>query len=154
MANTRFAIRLPKNKVIFIALLLLFSALRSDRHTIHIMGTISKINRSPKCRINWTTKSSRCTGRACSMGEESRRMAAREPDLPNLSEAIRRLVEMGLESAKKGARAAERARRSGADNRLQTGRCYVNRLRTVLNGESVQVNSVTVSPLSNLRLVS
>ena len=25
----------------------------------------------------------------------------REPDLPNLSEAIRRLVEMGLESAKK-----------------------------------------------------
>ena len=26
----------------------------------------------------------------------------REPDLPNLSEAIRRLVEMGLESAKKG----------------------------------------------------
>jgi hypothetical protein len=28
----------------------------------------------------------------------------REPDLPNLSEAIRRLVEMGLESAKKGGR--------------------------------------------------
>jgi hypothetical protein len=26
----------------------------------------------------------------------------REPDLPNLSEATRRLVEMGLESAKKG----------------------------------------------------
>jgi len=26
----------------------------------------------------------------------------REPDLPNLSEAIRRLVDMGLESAKKG----------------------------------------------------
>ena len=26
----------------------------------------------------------------------------REPDLPNLSEAIRRLVEMGLEAAKKG----------------------------------------------------
>ena len=26
----------------------------------------------------------------------------REPDLPNLSEAIRRLVERGLESAKKG----------------------------------------------------
>ena len=26
----------------------------------------------------------------------------REPDLPNLSEAIRRLVEMGLESARKG----------------------------------------------------
>jgi hypothetical protein len=26
----------------------------------------------------------------------------REPDLPNLSEAIRRLVEMGLEGAKKG----------------------------------------------------
>jgi hypothetical protein len=26
----------------------------------------------------------------------------REPDLPNLSEAIRRLVEMGLESVKKG----------------------------------------------------
>jgi hypothetical protein len=26
----------------------------------------------------------------------------KEPDLPNLSEAIRRLVEMGLESAKKG----------------------------------------------------
>ena len=26
----------------------------------------------------------------------------REPDLPNLSEAIRRLVEMGLENAKKG----------------------------------------------------
>ena len=25
----------------------------------------------------------------------------REPDLPNLSEAVRRLVEMGLESAKK-----------------------------------------------------
>ena len=28
----------------------------------------------------------------------------REPDLPNLSEAIRRLVDMGLESAKKGGR--------------------------------------------------
>jgi hypothetical protein len=28
----------------------------------------------------------------------------REPDLPNLSEAIRRLVEMGLESSKKGAK--------------------------------------------------
>ena len=28
----------------------------------------------------------------------------REPDLPNLSEAIRRLVEMGLESAKKGSK--------------------------------------------------
>jgi len=26
----------------------------------------------------------------------------REPDLPNLSEAIRRLVDMGLESTKKG----------------------------------------------------
>jgi hypothetical protein len=26
----------------------------------------------------------------------------REPDLPNLSEAIRRLVELGLEGAKKG----------------------------------------------------
>ncbi len=26
----------------------------------------------------------------------------REPDLPNLSEAIRRLVDMGLESAKNG----------------------------------------------------
>ena len=26
----------------------------------------------------------------------------REPNLPNLSEAIRRLVEMGLESARKG----------------------------------------------------
>ena len=26
----------------------------------------------------------------------------KEPDLPNLSEAIRRLVDMGLESAKKG----------------------------------------------------
>ena len=26
----------------------------------------------------------------------------KEPDLPNLSEAIRRLVELGLESAKKG----------------------------------------------------
>jgi hypothetical protein len=28
----------------------------------------------------------------------------REPDLPNLSEAIRRLVDMGLESAKKGSK--------------------------------------------------
>ena len=28
----------------------------------------------------------------------------REPDLPNLSEAIRRLVEMGLEGAKKGSK--------------------------------------------------
>jgi hypothetical protein len=28
----------------------------------------------------------------------------REPDLPNLSAAIRRLVEMGLESAKKGSK--------------------------------------------------
>ena len=28
----------------------------------------------------------------------------REPDLPNLSEAIRRLVEMGLESARKGSK--------------------------------------------------
>ena len=33
--------------------------------------------------------------------EEWRR---KEPDLPNLSEAIRRLVELGLESAKTGGR--------------------------------------------------
>ena len=32
----------------------------------------------------------------------------REPDLPNLSEAIRRLVEMGLESAKKGGKRESR----------------------------------------------
>jgi hypothetical protein len=31
----------------------------------------------------------------------------REPDLPNLSEAIRRLVEMGLESAKKGGKGSK-----------------------------------------------
>ena len=31
----------------------------------------------------------------------------KEPDLPNLSEAIRRLVEMGLESAKKGGKGSK-----------------------------------------------
>ena len=44
----------------------------------------------------------------------------KEPDLPNVSEAIRRLVEMGLESAKKARqRAAERvSRRADANLRL------------------------------------
>ena len=32
----------------------------------------------------------------------------REPDMPNVSEAIRRLVEMGLESAKQGGKGRHR----------------------------------------------
>ena len=52
---------------------------------------------------NWTTKSGGCSMVVpvpwVKKVDDWRR---REPDLPNLSEAIRRLVEMGLESAKKG----------------------------------------------------